>query len=339
MRTDTGRASVAKSANSRTTIPLWQIPLYADIVEEVNPSTDHHRFRDIRRIYDRDDSFWKIPSPEPELSTAVQSSLSSFIVDARLTEAASQLAAQVAEQYSPSSLLIVAILRAGVPIASWLTKLLPGSVAVATSLFVGVGIDQVAFETIRRDYPNRELLFVDGWTGRGSVANELKRLNQGSLAVLCDPWSLADFRGTTEDVLSPSAFFTGPTTMGFSRTFTRAAEDMFAAFRFPPSMLQREWVDRWINAGPVDVSTRNSAIHNSAPDHRATTLRVHANEVARAMINSNPKRILFLDTAADARIDFELLFELADARGVGIEFGVRSLKRLGTRVACEIKAN
>jgi hypothetical protein len=333
------QGSLAQPMNVRPEIPLWGISLYADLIQEVDPRTDHSRFRDRRSIYEGDSSFWNTPSPEPVLSRSLQSALSRLVVDERLINAASVLAARVAEQYAPESLLLVAILRAGVPVASWLSKMLAGSTAVATSLFVGIGIDKVAVEMIKRDYPQRKVLFVDGWTGRGGVAGEIKRLAGGQLAVLCDPWGLADFRGTTEDLLSPSALFTGPTTMGFSRTFTRSDGELFGAFRFPGEMLRRDWVDRWISARPEAFDCPSPMTADPPKVFHCTALRIHANEVARALINSNPKRVLFFDTRDTVRNDYELLLELASMRGVEVELGVRSLKKLATRVACELDVN
>lgn len=321
------------------TIPLWDISLYADLLKEVDPAVDRNFFRDASHIYDGDSSFWKTPSPEPELSQSLQVALSKIDVDERLIDAASLLASRIAERYAPESLLLVAILRAGVPLASWLSKLLVGSVAVATSLFVGIGIDKTALKLIKRDHPNRSILFVDGWTGRGGVAGELKNLGSGQLAVLCDPWRLADFRGTSEDLLSPSALFTGPTTMGFSRTFTRSDREMFAAFRFPSKLMRHEWVERWLSACPEATCCIPSGIVDPPKVFHYTAWRIHANEVARALINSNPKRIFFLDTRDVVRNDYELLLELASTRSVEVQLGVRSLKKLETRVACELDVN
>lgn len=336
MTEGTNHESMAQPLYARPLIPLWGISLYADLIHEVNPETDSSVFRDHKHIFSGDSSFWKIPSPEPELPHTLQFSLSNSVVDERLVTAASVLASRVTEQFAPESLLLVAILRAGVPIASWLSKLLAGSVAVATSLFVGAGIDKVGLDLILRDYPQREILFVDGWTGRGGVAFELKKLARGKLAVLCDPWRLADFRGTTEDLLSPSALFTGPTTMGFSRTFTRSVDEMFAAFRFPSQMLRRDWVNRWRTASPRVIHHTGPASVDPGAVFYSTTWRVHANEVARALINSNPKRIFFSDTQTSVRNDYELLLELANARAVETKFAVHSLKKLETRVACEL---
>ena len=81
----------------------------------------------------------------------------------------------------------MAILRAGVPIADWLSQLLPGSVSVSISLFAGLGIDQMALQTLQSAYRERKIVFVDGWTGRSGVARELAKLQLAPLAVLIDP--------------------------------------------------------------------------------------------------------------------------------------------------------
>lgn len=189
---------------------LWGLDVYAELLQEVDPANDLWMFRSRDSGFQGDASFWAVPSPEPQIPAGVLDRLSSIFVDEALVVASQSLAARIYERYQPERTLFVAILRAGVPVAEWLTRLLPGSVAVATSLFVGLGIDQVSLQSIRRDYPNRKIVYVDGWTGKGGVAREIKRLGEGELAVLCDPWRLADLSGTSADLLSPSAFFYGP---------------------------------------------------------------------------------------------------------------------------------
>lgn len=316
---------------------LWNQPIYAALLQEVNPANDSHLFRPRDIAYGGDQKFWATPSPEPELPANLTKKLSEPLASSHpICLAASTLASRIAECLQPEEIIFVAILRAGVPVADWLTRLLPGSVAVATSLFVGWGIDQVALNQIRDDHPERQCVFVDGWTGKGAVAGELRKLGAGPLAVLCDPWQCAEYCGTRDDLLSPSAFFTGPTTLGFSRTFVRSAEQPFAAYQFPVPMLVPSLVEAWQHSCPRGPFS-SAAILPSSPIHHVTPLRVHSNEVGRALINSNPSELLFADSPSTAREQFSLLVELAEHQRVPIRFNVADMQQINARVACSLK--
>jgi Phosphoribosyl transferase (PRTase) len=342
-------------AASHFTATLWKQEIYAQLTNEVDPFMQVEHFRPRHRGFAGQTDFWETPSPEPQLpATLIHRLETPLAIENRLIEAARQLAAQIANRYQSTQILFIAVLRAGVPVADWLTKLLPGSMAVATSLFMGYGIDRVSLAEIRSHYPDRPIVFIDGWTGKGGVAGELKKLDVGPLAVLCDPWCVADFRGTTDDVLSPSAFFTGPTTLGFSRTFTRHVDQCFAAFKFPQHYLAPNIVAAWQNVRwsplssewrvclPLDESQESVVQSPCRPvvdQHSSfsTPMRVHSNEVCRALINSNPGEIFFLDDRTEARVRYDLLLEMADHQRVPTRFNYRELKALNARVACTLR--
>lgn len=318
--------------------PLWRMPVYARLEEEVDPYAQLDRFRQRSVGYTGDLSFWKTPSPEPKLPADLITKLSEpLAADAPIRTAASLLAGKLRCQFDPETILLVAILRAGVPVADWLQRMLPGSVAVATSLFVGLGIDQAAFQAIRADYPTRQIVFVDGWTGKGGVAKQLRQLDEGPLAVLSDPWGQAEFCGTRGDVFSPSACFTGPTTLGFSRTFYRSEDEPFAAYRFPQMLLQPSFIDAWQSATPKAVEPSESDLFDTERVEPETPLRLHSNEVCRALINSNPETLLFAGSPHEARRKFEFLLKLAESQNVPQQFEMSSLRALSAEVACTLR--
>ncbi|MCW5199454.1 hypothetical protein VU05_01790, partial [Desulfobulbus sp. F1] len=147
---------------------IWQQHLYVNLLEEVHPFDEPHRFRSLNQAYSGNNTFWAAPSPEPDLDDNFWHAVAAEIDNEQIREAAQRLAAAIMQwKPQPERLLFVAILRAGVPIAQWLCKMLPGSVAAALSLFVGIGIDHVALSRLHADFPERKIIFVDGWTGRG----------------------------------------------------------------------------------------------------------------------------------------------------------------------------
>lgn len=342
---DIYRHTVYSSGNSEVPFRscnghLWDQLFYLRLEEEVHPFKNSHRFRSLNQAYTGNNTFWATPSPEPDLADDFWRGVTAaFNRDNALQEIAQNLATAILKQYpDPDKIVFVSILRAGVPVTDWLCRLLPGAVGVATSLFVGLGIDTVALNRICTDFPDRSIVFVDGWTGRGGVASVISALHQGPLAVLIDPWGWADFSGIQEDVLCPSACFTGLATLGFSRTFFVDQQNCFSAYRFPETFLQHGVVQDWQRRCPADSSLSlgwkgEGRLHKF---FEKTPLRIHSNEVCRALINAAPETLFFLDDTVVAEEKFNLLLELAAQRSVPVEFNVAHLKALKTKVACRL---
>ena len=313
---------------------LWEQPVYAKFLQEIEPFTDVHFFRPLNRAYNGDNTYWQLPSPEPNLNPQFWELVRAKLENSKIQEAASRLAGAILSWESDSSkLLFVAILRAGVPIADWLCRLLPGSVAVSISLFTGLGIDRVALQTLKSVYPERKFIFVDGWTGRGGVARELAKLQLGPLAVLVDPWGWADFFGSSEDLFCPTACFTGVATLGFSRTFYVSDRSYFAAYLFPTQHSRPELIQTWQNFCP-DVLLE--PLVREPRFFVPTNLRVHSNEVCRALINANPDTIYFANSEDYVREHYGLLLSLAKLRRVNVVFDFSNLNDYHTQVACSL---
>ncbi|MBI4748425.1 MAG: hypothetical protein HY774_08035 [Acidobacteria bacterium] len=327
---------MAFDALSRAGRPnYWNQPLCADLHREVDPFSELQLFRPLTKAYDGQTTFWEIPSPEPDLPDSFWNGLGSRLTDWRLPEAGARLAASLLQwEPNPEKMVLVAILRAGVPIADWLTRLLPGAIAVQASLFSGLGLDQIALTQIKHQFPDRRIVFVDGWTGRGGVARELARWNAGPLAVLLDPWGWADFSGAAEDTFSPSACFTGPSTLGFSRTFFVGPDQLFGAYAFPQAYIRKHLIDQWRAFCPIQP---DRPFVQPERFFQSTELRIHSNEVCRALINASPEVLMFRVSKADSREQFSLLLELADQRRVPVRFDCHHLADLKTNVACTLR--
>lgn len=286
---------------------------------------------------------WGKPSPEPQLDAGFERVLlDSIAANAPLMSALSrQLADDLAHFYGAGDKpVLVAILRAGVPIAALLSRLLEEkwgeTVPVrAFSLFYSLGWDERALDAIVAEFPGRPLLFVDGWTSGGNVAVELRRAfgawisagktdftrGQGPrLAVLCDPRGKADFSAVRADVFVPSACFTAPETLGFSRGFALGEHEMFGVYEFPRALLKPDWVSQWLET--VDAAPTLLPAHQSAPgDVPPPGVRIDSNEVVRALINRDPREIWLCDAENEARARLSPLLYLAGLRGVPVRFG------------------
>ncbi|MDZ8095126.1 MAG: tellurite-like stress resistance cysteine protease StiP [Nostoc sp. DedQUE05] len=314
---------------------LWNQPVYAQFLQEIDPFADKEYFRSLNMAYDGKNTFWSLPSPEPNLDNEFWQLVISELADERIQQAASRLAASIATwEADPSKLVFVAILRAGVPIADWLCRLLPGSVAVSLSLFSGIGIDKVALQQVRSQYPQRKIIFVDGWTGRGGVARELSKQELQPFAVLVDPWGWADFSGTQDDLLCPTACFTGVATFGFSRTFYVNEANLFAAYLFPQQYYRDQLVKTWQKHCPGIISKPNT---HPQRFFKSTAMRIHSNEVCRALINANPEVIYFADDLNHVKANYQLLLALAEIKQVKVNYNCQDLSDYKTRVACFLR--
>lgn len=132
------------------------------------------------------------------------------------------------------ALVIVSLARAGTPVGVLLTRYLR-RVGIdvphyTVSIIRDRGIDQQAIAHIRANHLDREIRFVDGWTGKGVIAKELARAcatpgpAEGldpTLAVVADPGHATRLYGTRDDLLIPSACLNSTVSGLVSRTVYR----------------------------------------------------------------------------------------------------------------------
>lgn len=145
------------------------------------------------------------------------------------------LTAEVLREYRAP--VLVSLARAGTPIGYAMRRLarrwgrdLPHH---TLSIIRGVGIDTVALQRVRAAHPQSELVFVDGWTGKGSIYSTLSQsLPAGvppRLAVLSDPAGVALHAATHSDLLLPHAALNATVCGLLSRTFYTNAGELHAA--------------------------------------------------------------------------------------------------------------
>lgn len=83
------------------------------------------------------------------------------------------------------------------------------------SIIRGKGFDENAIHLILRRHPGQEIVFVDGWTGKGMVTTQLEESCRAfnerngtalrpTLAVLADPAHCCSLYATREDFINPS---------------------------------------------------------------------------------------------------------------------------------------
>jgi hypothetical protein len=146
--------------------------------------------------------------------------------------AVSLVASKIMRQY-PQGTALVSLARAGTPIGILVKRYIAGYFGIdiphySISIVRGKGIDHNALAFIRERHFLKEIVFIDGWTGKGAIASELREALEGfsevapQLAVLSDPARVAGISGTYEDILIPSACLNATVSGLISRTFHRS---------------------------------------------------------------------------------------------------------------------
>ncbi len=343
--------------------PWPNLTLYADPAGEIDPydQTNAPLFRGEEAFAPEVVGWrrWSKPSPEPRLDTVFEKLLLDSIAREKATVngMVEALADKVATSLSSPPLLI-AILRAGVPVGALLARSLEyrfGATVplAALSLFDGLGWDVAALSAALSDYPGRPVIFVDGWTSGGGVARELRRsyerwtstgcpdfTNKAGprLAVLCDPRDVAHFSAVQADRFVPSSLFTAPETLGFSRGFAAANGGMFRVYRFPNHLLRPSYIEAWMAEGETVAETTEEDVAAPPPPSPPPGWRLHVNEVVRALINRSPREVLLHESEVDATQSLATVLHLCRLRGVPISYDRQEVAAWGAVAAARMQA-
>ncbi|MGY2894576.1 cysteine protease StiP domain-containing protein [Deinococcus sp. UYEF24] len=138
------------------------------------------------------------------------------------------------------TITLVSLARAGFPVGVVLHRLLLrrglDSAHYGVSIVRGVGLDMAALGSILAERPAESVIFVDGWTGKGSILNTLTASLNGRslegysleahaarprLAALFDPAGVAEFAGSHADLLLPHAALNATVSGLVSRSFLK----------------------------------------------------------------------------------------------------------------------
>ncbi|MGA5110262.1 phosphoribosyltransferase [Streptomyces pseudogriseolus] len=157
---------------------------------------------------------------------------------ARLAHAVGVVTETVLAERSPRPVL-VSLARAGTPVGILMRRWAQHRHGLdlphyAVSIVRGRGIDANALRWLAGHHDPRDVVFVDGWTGKGAITRELAQAVEAfekaegvtgfdpEIAVLADPGSCVRTYGTREDYLIPSACLNSTVSGLISRTVLRA---------------------------------------------------------------------------------------------------------------------
>ncbi|GGJ12255.1 phosphoribosyltransferase [Streptomyces brasiliensis] len=226
----------------------------------------------------------------------------------------------------------------------------------AVSIVRGRGIDANALRWLAAHHDPRDVVFVDGWTGKGAITRELadaiREFEESDgitgfdpeIAVLADPGSCVRTYGTREDFLIPSACLNSTVSGLISRTVLRA--DLVGPHDFHGAKFYRELAGADVSvafldavaarfpevADTVDVAVKELAATDRTPTwegwaaveriseeygiHDVNLVKPGVGETTRVLLRRVPWKIL---ARAGAGSDLDHVRLLAEQRGVPVE--------------------
>ncbi|MFF3780171.1 phosphoribosyltransferase [Streptomyces sp. NPDC001933] len=205
---------------------------------------------------------------------------------ARVARAVGTVTETVLAERGPRPVL-VSLARAGTPVGVLMRRWARHRHGIdlphyAVSIVRGRGIDANALRWLAAHHDPADVVFVDGWTGKGAITRELSAALDGfdgfdpEIAVLADPGGCVRTYGTREDFLIPSACLNSTVSGLISRTVLRA--DLVGPEDFHGAKFYRELAD-------TDVS-----------GHFLDTVAAHFDEVVDA-VDAEVKELLAADRA------------------------------------------
>jgi len=280
------------------------------------------------------------------------------LYDAALARNGARLAADIAglahhlARQGRGEVVIASLARAGTPIGVLLVRALRESGVTAHHYAISIirdrGIDRAALGHIARRHDPADVIFVDGWTGKGAIAGEL-RLSLADrphgfaprLAVVADPAGVADLAATDDDYLIASGLLNGIVSGLVSRSILSAElvgpGDFHACVTYPEYVAadrSRAFVDALTPMVRAAVPARigghdakRPALAASREALVAAMLEVSGTadrnrikpgiaEATRALLRRVPDRVLVRD-----RDDADVVHLLHLAEGMGVPVG------------------
>ncbi|MFD6435455.1 phosphoribosyltransferase [Streptomyces venezuelae] len=279
---------------------------------------------------------------------------------ARIARAVGTVTDTVLAERSPRPVL-VSLARAGTPVGVLMRRWAAHRHGLdlphyAVSIVRGRGIDANALRWLAAHHDPADVVFVDGWTGKGAITRELadavREFEESGgpagfspeIAVLADPGSCVRTYGTREDFLIPSACLNSTVSGLISRTVLRA--DLVGPDDFHGGKFYRELADADVSvhfvdaiaarfdevADVVDVRVKELLSADRAPTwegwaaveriseeygiHDVNLVKPGVGETTRVLLRRVPWKIL---ARKGAGADLDHVRLLAEQRGVPVE--------------------
>ncbi|MET7856521.1 phosphoribosyltransferase [Streptomyces sp. NPDC005318] len=273
---------------------------------------------------------------------------------ARIARAVGVVTETVLAERTPRPVL-VSLARAGTPVGVLMRRWAQYRHGLdlphyAVSIVRGRGIDANALRWLAAHHDPADVVFVDGWTGKGAITRELSAALaefegfDPEIAVLADPGGCVRTYGTREDFLIPSACLNSTVSGLISRTVLRS--DLVGPDDYHGAKFYRELADSDVSGhfldtvaayfdevvDAVDAEVKELLTADRAPTwdgwaaveriseeygiHDVNLVKPGVGETTRVLLRRVPWKIL---AKRGAGADLEHIRLLAEQRGVPVE--------------------
>lgn len=217
-------------------------------------------------------------------------------IAADIARIALRIRQDIADGELSPALSLCSLVRAGIPYGVLLRRALTylgvDVVHYAVSIIRDRGLDAAAMAHVRAERPDADILFVDGWTGKGAISGELARAWQAlsgqlpRLVVLADPSGHAWLSGSHDDWLIPSGILGANVSGLISRSILRP--DLVAPGDFHAAMTVDHLADIDCSRGFVDrvMAVFDAALTQATPAERDSALRGRHQKQAAACVQA-----------------------------------------------------
>lgn len=260
--------------------------LLKDITGKVEPLGTREREERIQRGVHYSEMLPIEYVPSPAYLAAYQDALARYA--GMTAEAVASVANQIWRDKG-GDVALVSLARAGTPIGILIKRYLAFRYGVSVdhytiSIIRGRGIDHVAMRYILERHRPEHIQFVDGWTGKGAIQNELNQAMReypgvdAGLAVLSDPGGLAGKRGTYDDFLIASSCLNATVSGLLSRTFYR--KDIIGPGEFHGAAFYRELREEDLTYSFIETVEKQFSLSGGCQEERAVSSVSAGEEVA-----------------------------------------------------------
>lgn len=284
-------------------------------------------------------------SPSEKYMEAYQEALKNYARPTAL--AVGQLADRIMA-HRGKGVVLVSLARAGIPAGILLKRYLKWKYGdevshYAISIIRGRGIDKNAVHEILSKHDAKDLLFVDGWIGKGAILSELEKEVKSfpgvspELAVLADPANVTDLCGTHEDILIPSSCLNSTVSGLISRTFLR--EDVIGADDFHGAVYYGELLDQDLSYSFIEAIESCFVLENSYEEKsiqgkgideveeirkafgvdQINLIKPGIGETTRVLLRRVPWKVLISESCKGNKV-LEHIIKLAEEKQVPVEY-------------------
>lgn len=318
--------------------------LLKDITGLVTPLGNAERERFIQQGVHYSEMLPKESLPTPAYLKTFRYGLERFALP---TAKATELTAEKILAKKGEQAVLVSLARAGTPVGILLKHYIRRNYFISVphytiSIIRGKGIDRNAMDYILERHAPESIQFVDGWTGKGAIQNQLLEAMldypevDPLVAVLSDPACVAGICGTHTDFMIPSACLNATVSGLISRTFCR--DDLIGAADFHGAMCYEEFAAHDVTYEFMEAVEQHFGEAYAFPEEQPDTAGA-AEEVSRIQKEFGIRTINFVKPSIGEatrvllrRIPWKILvsslddneylghiYQLAEEKGIALE--------------------